>query len=280
MKALEAIKIGTKLLKEKNIPTYILDTELILSKSLNKSKEELLINLEQNINKKKLTEFNKYLIRRSKKEPIAYLLEEKEFWSKKFFVNKDTLIPRPETELLVEKIVNIFNKKKRITILDIGTGTGCIIISLLSELKNSTGTAIDISTKAIEVAKKNARKFKLSDRIKFLNKTFEELCEKKFDLIVSNPPYIKRSDIKNLSEDIKNFEPRMALDGGNDGLDLIKKVIYKSRKILKINGMLALEIGNEQIKRVSKILIDNKFRIKCVIKDYKKNARCVFAEYR
>ena len=172
MKALEVINTGTKFLKEKHIPTYILDTELILSKSLNKSREEILINLEQNISKKSLTDFNKYLIRRSKKEPIAYLLEEKEFWSKKFFVNKDTLIPRPETELLVEKIVNIFNKK-RITILDIGTGTGCIIISILSELKNSTGTAVDISTKAIEAAKKNARKFKLSDRIKFLNKTFK-----------------------------------------------------------------------------------------------------------
>ena len=279
MKALEAIKIGTKLLKEKNIPTYNLDAELILSKSLNKSREEILINLEQNINKKNLTNFNEYLIRRSKKEPIAYLLEEKEFWSKKFFVNKNTLIPRPETELLVEKLLTIF-KKKRITILDIGTGTGCIIISLLSELKNSTGVAVDISCKAIMVAKKNACKFKLSDRIKFLNKPFEDLCEKKFDLIVSNPPYIRRSDIKNLSEDIKKFEPRMALDGGNDGLDLIKKIIYKSKKILKINGMLALEIGNEQIKRVSKILIDNKFRIKYVIKDYRKDIRYVFSEYR
>ena len=279
MKALEVIKKGTKLLREKNIPTYILDTELILSKSLNKSREEILINLEQNINKKNFTDFNEYLIRRSKKEPIAYLLEEKEFWSKKFFVNKDTLIPRPETELLVEKLVNIF-KKKKVTILDIGTGTGCIIISLLSELKNSSGTAIDISHRAIVVAKKNAYKFKVSDRIKFLNKSFEVLYNKKFDLIVSNPPYIKRSDIKNLSEDIKRFEPRMALDGGNDGLDLIKKVIYKSKKILKINGLLALEIGNEQIKRVSKILIDNKFRIKCVIKDYENNVRCVFAERR
>ena len=279
MKALEAIKTGTRLLKENNISTYILDTELILSKSLNKSREEILINLDQNINKKSLTDFNEYLIRRSKKEPIAYLLEEKEFWSKKFFVNKDTLIPRPETELLVEKLVAIF-KKKRITILDIGTGTGCIIISLLSELKKSAGTAVDISSKAIMVAKKNARKFKLYDRIKFLNKPFEDLYVEKFDLIVSNPPYIKRADIKNLSEDIKKFEPRMALDGGNDGLDLIKKVIYKSKKILKINGMLALEIGNEQIKRVSKILIDNKFRIKYVIKDYRNNVRCVFAEYR
>ena len=130
------------------------------------------------------------------------------------------------------------------------------------------------------VAKKNASKFNLYDRVKFLHKPFKDLYGKKFDLIVSNPPYIKRKDIKNLSDDIKKFEPRMALDGGNDGLDLIKKVIYKSRKILKINGTLALEIGNEQINKVSKILIDNKFRIKCVIKDYKNNVRCVFAERR
>jgi len=279
MKVLEVIKTGSELLKEKNISSHVLDTELLLSKSLNKSREELLINLDQNINKRELTNFNKYLIRRSNKEPIAYLLGEKEFWSKKFFVNKDTLIPRPETELLVEKLVTIY-KEKRITILDIGTGTGCIIASLLSELKNSSGTAVDISREAILVAKKNACKFKLSDRIKFLHKPFEELHGKKFDLIVSNPPYIKRMEIKNLSDDIKKFEPRMALDGGNDGLDLIKKVIYKSREILKINGTLALEIGDEQIKKVSKILIDNKFRIKCVIKDYENNVRCVLAEYR
>jgi len=277
MKVLEAIKSGSKLLKEKNVHTYILDSELLLSKSLNKSREEILVNLEQNINKRALTDFNKYLIRRSKREPIAYLLGEKEFWSKKFFVNKGTLIPRPDTELLVEKIVTFF-KKKRINILDIGTGTGCIIISLLSELKNSTGTAIDISSKAIMVAKKNAYKFKLSDRIKFLNKHFKDLYGKQFDLIVSNPPYIKRMEIKNLSDDIKKFEPRMALDGGNDGLDLIKKVIYKSKEILKINGTLALEIGNEQINKVSKLLLDNKFRIKWVIKDYRNNVRCVFAE--
>ena len=279
MKVSEAIKSGSKLLKEKNIRTCILDSELLLSKSLNKSREEILTNLDQNINKSALINFNKYLIRRSKKEPIAYLLGEKEFWSKRFFVNKNTLIPRPETELLVEKLVTFF-RKKRVTILDIGTGTGCIIVSLLSEFKNSTGIAVDISNEAIMVAKENACKFKLSNRIKFLNKPFEDLYNKKFDLIVSNPPYIKSMEIKNLSDDIKKFEPRMALDGGNDGLDLIKKVIYKSREILKVNGMLALEIGNEQINKVSKILIDNKFRIKCVIKDYRNNVRCVFADYR
>ena len=279
MRVLEAIKAGSKLLKEKNISTHILDSELLLSKSLKKTREEILINLKENLNEKVLVDFNNYLIRRSKNEPVAYLLGEKEFWSRKFFVNKDTLIPRPETELLVDKLVSLF-KKKRMTILDIGTGTGCIIISLLIELKNSNGIAIDISKEAITVAKKNSNKFNLSNRIKFLHKSFKEFYGKKFDLIVSNPPYIKRKDIKNLSDDIKKFEPKMALDGGKDGLDLIKKIIYKSKKILKINGTLALEIGNEQINKVSKILIDNKFRISCVIKDYRKNVRCVIAEYK
>ena len=113
-----------------------------------------------------------------------------------------------------------------------------------------------------------------------MNKSFEKVFYKKFDLIVSNPPYIERKAIKNLSEDIKNYEPRMALDGGNDGLDQIKKVIYKSKDILKVKGMLALEIGNEQIKKVSNILIDNNFRIGKVTKDYKNNIRCVLAVYK
>ena len=278
MKASEIIKIGSNLLKEKKIQSHILDSELLLSKTLNKSREEILINLDQKIGKKNISTFKEFLQRRSKCEPIAYILEEKEFWSNKFFVTKDTLIPRPETELLVEKLLKMYDGKK-ISILDIGTGSGCIIISLLYNLKKSKGIGIDISKKAISAAKKNAFRYKLFNRIKLLNKSLESIFEKKFDLIVSNPPYIKRKDIKNLSEDIKKYEPIMALDGGNDGLDLIKKVIYKSRKILKINGTLALEIGNEQIKKVSKILIDNNFRVKSLITDYKNNIRCVIANH-
>ncbi|MFL2875621.1 MAG: peptide chain release factor N(5)-glutamine methyltransferase [Candidatus Pelagibacter sp.] len=278
MKASEIIKIGSNLLKEKKIQSHILDSELLLSKTLNKSREEILINLDQKIGKKNISTFKEFLKRRSKCEPIAYILEEKEFWSNKFFVTKDTLIPRPETELLVEKLLKMYDGKK-ISILDIGTGSGCIIISLLYNLKKSKGIGIDISKKAISAAKKNAFRYKLFNRIKLLNKSLESIFEKKFDLIVSNPPYIKRKDIKNLSEDIKKYEPIMALDGGNDGLDLIKKVIYKSRKILKINGTLALEIGNEQIKKVSKILIDNNFRVKNLITDYKNNVRCVIANH-
>ena len=279
MKTLEAIKFGSNLLREKKIPSYILDSELLLSKTLNKSREKTLTNLDKDIEKTNFNIFKEYLIRRSRNEPIAHILGEKEFWSKNFIVNKDTLIPRPETELLVEKLSKIF-KDKKISILDIGTGSGCIIVSLLGNLKQSIGTGVDISKKAILMAKKNASRHKVCNRIKLINKSFENIFDKKFDLIVSNPPYIERKAIKNLSEDIKKYEPRMALDGGKDGVDLIKKVIYKSKDILKINGTLALEIGNKQIKKVSKLLIENNFRIRNVIKDYKNNVRCVLAYYR
>ena len=276
MKAFEVIKIGSNLLKEKKIPSHIIDSEILLSKILAKSREEVLTNLDQKVCEKKILLFNKLLVRRSRHEPIAYILKEKEFWSMKFDVDKDTLIPRPDTELLVDILIRLY-KGKKVTILDIGTGSGCIIISLIKNLNKSFGTGIDISKNAILVAKRNALRHRLANRIKFFNKSFEGVFCKKFDLIVSNPPYIERKDIRNLSDDIKKYEPRMALDGGNDGLDLIKKVIYKSKNILKIKGTLALEIGHEQIKKVSKILIDNSFRTKHVIKDYKNNARCLIA---
>jgi len=280
MKAIDVIKFGSEILKERNIPSHILDSEILLSKTLNKSREHILINLDQKINKKKFLTYKDYLIRRSKNEPVAYILEEKEFWSKKFCVNKETLIPRPETELLVDKILKLYKKDKKISILDIGTGSGCIILSLLSILINSSGVGVDISKNAVLMAKSNATNHKLSARVKFLNKSFHNIFSKKFDLIVSNPPYIERKDLKNLRDDIKKYEPRIALDGGNDGLDLIKKIIYKSQKILRINGVLALEIGNGQNKKVSKILIDNGFRIKHVIKDYKDNVRCLIAYFK
>ena len=280
MKATEIIKFGSEILKEKKIPSYILDSEILLSKTLNKSREHILINLDQEINNKNFSIYKDYLIRRSKNEPVAYILKEKEFWSKKFYVNKETLIPRPETELLVNKILKLYKSDKKISILDIGTGSGCIIISLLSSLKNSSGVGIDVSKDAVLIANSNAKKYKLSARVKFFNKSFHNIFSKKFDLIVSNPPYIERKNLKNLRDDIKKYEPRIALDGGNDGLDLIKKIIYKSKEILKINGVLALEIGNGQIKKVSEILINNGFRIKQVIKDYKDNVRCIIAYYK
>jgi len=276
MEILELINHGSRQLKDKRIYSHKLDSEILLSKVLNKTREELLINLDQKIAPQEISDFNKLVDRRSSKEPIAYILKEKEFWSKSFLVNNNTLIPRPETELMVEKIVKIF-KTKDIFVLDIGTGTGCILLSILSELKNSKGIGLDISSKAIQIANANSSKHKLTQRTKFYKRSLNEIYHNKFDLIVSNPPYIMKKDIKNLNEDIKKFEPKLALDGGNDGLDVIKKVIYKSRSILKIKGMLALEIGNEQFKKVSKILRSNKFNIRYLVKDYRENIRCVLS---
>jgi len=276
MEILELINNGSKKLKNKKIYSHKLDSEILLSRVLNKTREELLISLNQKIEPQKINDFYKLVDRRSLKEPIAYILEKKEFWSKNFLVNKYTLIPRPETELMVEKIVKIF-KTKNIFILDIGTGTGCILLSILSELKNSKGIGIDISSKAIKIANENSKKHKLTQRTKFYRRSLSEIYQNKFDLIVSNPPYIMRKDIKNLNEDIKKFEPKLALDGGNDGLDLIKKVIYKSKNILKTKGMLALEIGNEQFKKVSKILRSNKLKTRYLVKDYRENIRCILS---
>ncbi len=276
MQIIELLNDGSAILKEKNIFSHKIDSEILLSKVLNKTREHLLINSDYNVAPKKVENFKKLIIRRSSKEPIAYIIKEKEFWSKNFLVNNNTLIPRPETEIMVEKIVKLF-KSKRPYVLDIGTGTGCILLSILTELKKSKGIGIDISQKAICIAKRNAKKFNLDEQSTFLTRSFNSINCKKFDLIVSNPPYIKSADLKNLDDDVKKFEPKLALDGGNDGLDVIKKVIYKSKDILKIKGTLALEIGNEQYKKVSKILSDNKFKTKCLVKDNKENIRCILS---
>ena len=273
----DLLKFGSTTLKDKKIVSFDLDAELLLAKVLRKNRQDLLQNLNQKINKNDLLKFSSLIYRRSSNEPIAYILKRKEFWSKFFHVTKDTLIPRPETELMVDQLIKMYKNKKNISVLDMGTGSGCIIISLLSELNNSFGVGIDISHKAIKVAIKNAKNHSIDTRIKFLNISFSNYFNKKHDLIVSNPPYVSSREFPYLSEDIKKFEPRIALDGGNDGLDLIKKVIYKTKEILKTNGTLALEIGNKQFRKVSKILINNNFKIEFRIKDYGDNTRCIIA---
>ena len=270
------LNIGTSILKQKKIISYKIDSELLLSKVLGKPREEILTNLEQDINLNNISKYKNLIERRSHKEPIAYITKKKEFWSKIFIVNSDTLIPMPETELMVEKLCKIF-RDREISLLDIGTGSGCIIVSLLGELNKSKGVGIDISKKALLIAKKNAKIHNVDNRIKFFNKSFEKIHNRSFDLIVSNPPYLKSSELNNLDDDIKKYEPILALDGGNDGLDVIKKVIYKAKNILKFKGKLALEIGNEQYLKVSKILKKNSFKIDYIVKDYMENIRCLIS---
>ena len=240
MQTQKIINFGSNILKNKLISSHRLDSELILSEILKIKREELLIRNEELHSSQVFLDFKKLINRRASREPMAYILEKKGFWKNNFIVDRNTLIPRPETELLIELVSKKF-KNKDIFILDVGTGSGCIILSLLEELKSIRGVGIDISKKAIEIAKKNAKMYKNFKRIKFLNRDINQIYDKKFDLIISNPPYISTHQIKNLSEDIKRYEPRIALNGGNDGLDVVRKVIYKSKSILRKNGFLALE---------------------------------------
>ena len=275
MKTNELIHKGSNFLRDNRIISSKIDSEIILSHILGISRERLLTS-DTDVHPDKIQKFRLLILRRSKSEPIAYIIKKKEFRSINFFVDKNSLIPRPETELLIDPIVSIF-RKKPIFFWDAGIGTGCIIFSLLKELKKSKAIGIDSCKKTILNAKKNLINLKLQNRVKILHKPINMVFGFKFDLIVSNPPYVVKRDIKRLSNDIKIYEPRVALDGGNDGLDVIRKVIYKSKYILKSKGTLALEIGNGQYKEVFRMLKRNNFKLKDIIKDYQNNIRCIFS---
>ena len=268
------IEQASKILKKHNIQSHELDAQLLLSNIMKVKREYLIINNKLAIPEKIMEKYDLAIKRRIKREPVAYITGQKEFWSDNYLVNRGTLIPRPETELLIYKIVNFF-KNKKVNILDIGTGSGCILLSILKELNFARGIGIDVSSKAIKTAEVNSKNLKLSNRSKFKVVNLDKFNLGKYDLIVSNPPYIPSKDIKNLSKDILNYEPLTALNGGSDGLDLIKKVIYKSNHLLKRDGLLALEIGHSQYQKVSCILRSNGYKEMSKEYDYNRNVRCI-----
>ena len=266
---------ASNLLKNYNIKNPRLDSELLLSNSLNISRENLLLNLNKKINSYECETFKSLLKRRTKKMPIAYILGYKDFWKSKFYINNSVLIPRPETELVVEEALNYLPKNKLKNVLDIGTGSGCILISLLKERPKSVGTGIDICKNATKIAKINAKLQHIDNRTRFINSDVDKYNGGKYDLVLSNPPYIKEIEISRLEEDIRNFEPELALNGGYNGYSKIEKVIEKSSYFLKSNGKLILEIGYDQANYSSYLLKKYGFKINKISKDFSGKDRCI-----
>ena len=269
------LKKGIRALKKDKISNPQLDSEILLSNSISKDKKYIILNPKELLNSEQQEKFKDLIERRKKREPVAYLINKKEFWKDEFVVNKDVLIPRPDTELIIEQVLKIYSKNSQLQVLDIGTGSGCILLSLLKERPSFYGTGIDISRKSINVSKFNAKQLNLMNRVKFFHSSVDNFKIGKYDLIVSNPPYIKLLNLKYLEKDIVNFEPKLALDGGFDGFLKIRKVINKAKTLIKKNGKFILEIGFNQKSKVKKILKEESFYVNKTIKDYGNNDRCI-----
>ena len=264
-------------LKKNNIKTALLDSEILLSEVIDKPREFIILNNQSVIDEDSYKNYQAMISLRSKGKPIAYLIKKKFFWKYEFFINEKVLIPRPDTEIIIEQVLKIYKNKNRINFLDIGFGSGCIMLSLLKERADFTATGVDISNHALKVCDINAYKLGVKNRVRLFKSDIDKFFQGKYDLIISNPPYIKKLDLKYLERDIINFEPKLALDGGLEGISEISKVINKSSELIKKNGKLILEIAFDQRNKVSKLLKNRGFYINKTIKDYANNDRCIIS---
>ncbi len=262
MTVLELLNWSTQYLRDHQIENPRLNAELLLARSLNLSREGLYMRLHDRVVEPEQRELTKLLERRISGEPLQYILEHQEFWSLDFKIDSRVLIPRPETELLVEQSLLIISEgslNRVLSVLEIGTGSGAIAIALAKEVRNMAVVATDISMEALALAKENARDAGVQDQIDFVNgDLFGPLHPRKgraaFDLIISNPPYITRGKIDTLAREVKNHEPRLALDGGEDGLDFYRLIIPEGGAYLRQGGWLLVEVALGQSGMVSEMI--------------------------
>lgn len=267
MKIKELFVNSTKSLKDKGINTANLDVKMLLSFLLKLDTNDLIKHFDENISDNLLRRFTKLLNRRLNREPVANIIGKKFFWDYEFIVDKNVLTPRPDSETLIEAVLkNYTDKNKKLTILDLGTGSGCLILTILKIYKNANGLAIDKSKKALNIAQKNAKNLNIKN-IKFLQNNWNNNINKKFDLIISNPPYISKEEIKTLEPEVNIFNPILALDGGNDGLNCYKYLAKNLKKNCKKNTKIFLEIGKNQEKDIQKIFKNEGFLLNNYYKD-------------
>lgn len=266
---------------DKGVENPRLDAEVLLCAVLQCERIKLYVDFERPLTEAELSKYKSYVLRRGQHEPLAYILGEKEFMRNSFKVTPATLVPRPETELLVESLIkaaNILKPAGDVKILDIGTGSGAIIVSLLDYLPQAKGVGADISVEALIVAKENSERIGVTGRIGFLHSdVFSRVpLDKKFDIIVSNPPYIPAADIAGLAKDVQQ-EPRGALDGGADGLDFYRRIISEAMEHMENEGLLAFEVGINQAQQVAELCRQAGFQATAVREDYAGIERMVFA---
>ena len=277
MKILTAINDASQKLKKNNIFSYKLDSEILMSNVIKQEREFVILNSNKDLTVSELIDFRKLIDERSKGKPISYLTGKKEFWKYEFKIIEGVLIPRPDTELIIEQVLELLKNKSKLNILEVGIGSGCILLSILREKKDFCGVGIDISKKCIDLSKINSKRLSVENRVKFFKTDVDNFNRGKYDLIISNPPYIKKLDLKYLENDIIAFEPKLALDGGLEGTSEIRKIINKSSELIKIGGKLILEIAFDQKIEVLKLLKDKGFYINKTLKDLAKNDRCIIS---
>ena len=277
MKIETAIKEAYLDLKSKNIKSALLDSEILMSKAIKENRSNVLLNPNRILSNQDYENFRELISNRLQFKPVAYLTGKKSFWKHEFEINDKVLIPRPDTEIIIEEILQIYKNKQNIKFLEVGVGSGCIILSILKERKSFLGNGVDLSKDCISICKLNAIKLGVQNRLKLFKTDIDNFSLGKYDLIISNPPYIKKLDLKKLDKDVINYEPKLALDGGLDGLSKIRKVINKSSELIKLNGKLVIEIAYDQKEMVKDILRNKGFFINKVVKDLSKNDRCIIS---
>ena len=274
----QALEYGIELLKENNIDEPILKTRMVLANILNETKEYLMVHELEELDEDLLKVFKEDISKLCKRIPIQYITNKQEFMGLEIYVDENVLIPQPDTEILVEEVINIAKKEKKTKILDLCTGSGAIGISMAKNIENFEITLSDISSDALNVAKQNCINNGVEDKTKIMQSDLFENIEDKFDIIVSNPPYIRSDVIKTLDKEVQN-EPILALDGGEDGLDIYRKIIEQAYEYLNQDGYLCLEIGYDQKEEVIKLIEEtNKYTDIYQKKDLAGNDRIVICK--
>lgn len=268
---LEAIQLSTAYLEKKGVESPRTNAELLLAEILKCKRLELYLSFDKPLKEDELSVYREFIRKRGLRIPLQYILGFVDFYGYKFSVDENVLIPRPETELLVEKIIEDYSKKSNIKILDIGSGSGNISIVLANKISQSIVMGIDISEEAIRIAEKNKKTLMEKDNLSFMkadvfNNDIKSLG--KFDIIVSNPPYISLNDFNDLEPELKNYEPRISLTDESDGLSFYKKIISISKDILNINGRIYFEVGKDQYNFICELMLANGFSNISVTKDY------------